>query len=164
MFRRHRIREERELITVVASSTKRMTNGHHEAIPPLGTVQIVDKTAATQATAIQATVSHLAGEFDESAGFADKNGPSQPLRRACLTMHAGVNGAVHRELQTQRERERWQHIQPSAALSWGREQNDMRAFPALHCLMHKSDLAERHTLRASSEETPCARCERRIIN
>ena len=52
-----------------------MTNGHHEAIPPLGTVQIVDKTAATQATAIQATVSQLAGEFDESAGFADQNVP-----------------------------------------------------------------------------------------
>jgi len=54
---------------------KMMTNGHHEAIPPLGTVQIVDKTAATQATANQATVSQLrelAGEFDESAGFADK--------------------------------------------------------------------------------------------
>ena len=33
----------------------------------------------------------------------------------------------------------------SAALSRGGEQNDMRAFPALHCLMHKSDLAERDT-------------------
>src|SRR3990172_5541626 len=88
---------------------KMMTNGHHEAIPPLGTVQIVDKTAATLATANQATVSQLrelAGEFDESAGFADKNGTSLPFRRACLTMQAGVNGAVHRELQTQRERER----------------------------------------------------------
>ena len=59
-------------------------------------------------------------------------------------MHAGVNGAVHRELQTQREREVAAHSTKCSAERGG-EQNDMRAFPALHCLMHKSDLAERHT-------------------